>query len=158
MNAQDPPTSSGSRIRQVEAIAHGSVVDHIPGSATLKVAQLLAGAEDQVFVGMNLRSSRSGRKGVVKIANRELDQRQLSWLALIAPEATVSIIRDYEVVRKFAVPAPDRFENVARCSNPNCVTSHERWPTRFLVVGRQPLTVRCHFCERSFAAADLALL
>lgn len=94
MNEQDPPTGHASRIRQVEAIAHGTVIDHIPSVVTLKVAQLLADSSDQVFVGMNLRSSRSGRKGVLKIANRELDQRQLSCLALIAPEATVSIIRD----------------------------------------------------------------
>lgn len=158
MSPQDPPTGQSSRVRQVEAIAHGTVVDHIPASMTLKVAQILTSTEDQVFVGMNLRSGRVGRKGVVKIANRELDQRQLSCLALLAPEATVSIIRDYAVVSKFEVPAPERFDGVARCSNPNCITIHERWQSRFHVVGRQPLTVRCHYCERSFAGADLALL
>jgi aspartate carbamoyltransferase regulatory subunit len=106
---------------------------------------------------MNLRSNRAGRKGVVKVANREIDPRTLSYLALIAPEATVSIIRDYTVVRKYPIPIPELFEGVARCANPNCVTNHERWPTRFSVVVRQPLTVRCHFCERSFLAAELAL-
>jgi len=158
MNSSEPSTGSASRVRQVEAIANGTVVDHIPPAVTLKVAQLLAGINDQVFVGMNLRSGRSGRKGVVKIANRELDQRMTSCLALLAPEATVSIIRGYEVAEKFPVPVPERFVGIAKCANPNCVTAHERWPTRFLVTSRQPLMVRCHFCERSFAAADLALL
>ena len=77
----EPTTGSSTRIRHVEAISGGTVVDHIPVSSTLKVAQLLAGSTDQVFVGMNLRSARSGRKGVVKIAGRELDQRILSCLA-----------------------------------------------------------------------------
>ena len=158
MPPAEPPTGSSSRVRQVEAIANGTVIDHIPPTATLKVAQLIAGSSDQVFVGMNLRSARSGRKGVVKIANRELDPRTSSCLALIAPEATVSIIRGYDVVDKFPVPVPERFDGVAKCANPNCVTTHERWTTRFLVVGRQPLTVRCYFCERTFAGADLALL
>ncbi|MEK7412934.1 MAG: aspartate carbamoyltransferase regulatory subunit [Planctomycetota bacterium] len=154
----DPTTGTSSRVRQVEAIANGTVVDHIPALATLKIAQLLAGSSDQVFVGMNLRSNRGGRKGVVKIANRELDPRTLSCLALIAPEATVSIIRNYAVAEKFVVPVPDCFEGVAKCANPNCVTNHERWPSRFCVVSRLPLVVRCGYCERSFTGADLTLI
>ena len=56
------------------------------------------------------------------------------------------------------VPVPERFEGVAKCANPNCVTTHERWTTRFAVVQTEPLTVRCIYCERSFAATDLSLL
>ena len=154
----EPSTGTSTRIRHVEAISNGTVVDHIPATATLKVAQLLTGSEDQVFVGMNLRSARSGRKGVVKVAGRELDQRTLSCLALLAPGATVSIIRNYEVAEKVMVPVPERFEGIAKCANPNCVTTHERWTTRFAVVAKDPLVVRCIYCERSFAAADLNLL
>jgi aspartate carbamoyltransferase regulatory subunit len=153
-----PTTASSSRVRQVEAIANGTVVDHIPSAVTLKVASLLAGPSDQVFVGMNLRSARSGRKGVVKVAGREIDPRILSCLALIAPEATVSIIQDYTVVRKQPIIVPERFDGIAKCANPNCVTGHERWPTRFTVVSRSPLRVRCTYCERTFDGADLALL
>jgi len=156
--SNEPSTGSSTRVRQVEAISSGTVVDHIPAAATLKVAELLAGSTDQVFVGMNLRSSRVGRKGVVKIAGRELDQRTLSCLALIAPGATVSIIRDYEVSQKVQIPLPDRFEGVAKCANPNCITTHEHWTTRFAVVAASPLMVRCVYCERSFAASDLSLL
>lgn len=151
-------SDAAPRVRHVEAIADGTVVDHLPPAVTLKVAELLGTAHDQVFVGINLRSARLGRKGVVKIAGRELDQRTLSCLALIAPGATVSIIRGYAVVRKFPVPVPERFVQVARCANPNCVTNHEQWPTRFDVVAPQPLVVRCWYCERSFAAAELSLL
>lgn len=154
----DPPTSSNPRVRQVEAILHGTVIDHIPGHMTLKVANLLASETDQVSIGMNLRSARMGRKGVVKISGRELDARTLSRLALIAPSASVSIIRDTVVVRKFTVPMPKLFEDIARCANPNCVTNHERWTSRMEVVTPDPLTVCCIYCERSFPASDLALL
>jgi aspartate carbamoyltransferase regulatory subunit len=159
MSDQNQPiTASSSRIRQVEAIANGTVVDHIPPEMTLKVASLLARPVDQVFVGINLRSARSGRKGVVKVAGREIDPRLLSCLALIAPEATVSIIQDYTVVRKLPIAVPERFDGIARCANPNCITTHERWTTRFTVVGRSPLRVRCTYCERTFDGADLTLL
>lgn len=154
----DPPTSSNSRVRQVEAIVNGTVIDHIPGAMTLKVANLLARESDQVSIGMNLRSARMGRKGLVKISGRELDEATLSRLALIAPGASVSIIRDYQVVHKSTVPMPELFEDIARCANPNCVTNHERSVSRLAVVGREPLTVRCVYCERSFAATDITLI
>jgi aspartate carbamoyltransferase regulatory subunit len=150
--------SGPQKIRQVEAIANGTVIDHIPGHMTLKVAALLARADDQVFMGMNLRSSVLGRKGVVKISGRELSERSVSSLALIAPTATISIIRDYAVVSKNTVPVPNRFEDIARCANPNCVTNHEKWSTRLDVVAHSPLRVRCVYCERSFDAADLTLI
>ena len=158
MSATEPPSSAASRVRQVEAIANGTVIDHIPSDMTLKVARLLASDDDQVFIGMNLRSTRIGRKGVVKISNRELSAKAASCLALIAPSATLCIIRDYTVTAKHQVPTPAVFADVARCANPNCVTNHERWNTRFLVVTASPLRVRCEYCERSFAATDLTLL
>ncbi len=149
---------SDSRVRQVEAIAGGTVIDHIPAEMTLQVANLLTRGDDQVFIGMNLRSTRVGRKGVVKISGREVSGREASALALIAPSATVCIIRDYQVVSKRQVEVPPLFEDIARCANPNCVTNHERWPTRFAVVGPNPLRVRCAYCERSFDAGELTLL
>jgi aspartate carbamoyltransferase regulatory subunit len=152
-------SESGShRIRQVEAISNGTVIDHIPAHATLQVVDLVATPDDQVFVGMNLRSGRVGRKGVVKIANRELSDRSVSGLALIAPGATICIIRDYAVIAKHPVPVPSRFDDIARCANPNCVTNHEKWKTRMEVVGRAPLAVRCVYCERSFPATELTLI
>jgi aspartate carbamoyltransferase regulatory subunit len=154
----EPPTTTSHRVRQVEAIAHGTVIDHIPGARTLQVASLLTTPGDQVFIGMNLRSSRSQRKGVVKIAGRELDERTLSRLAMVAPSATVSIIRDYQVVAKSTVAMPACFEDIARCANPNCVTNHEKWSSRLAVIGQDPLMLRCVYCERSFAASDLSLL
>lgn len=154
----DPPTASSSRVRMVEAIANGTVIDHIPPEATLKVAAMLTKTGDQVFIGMNLRSGRIGRKGVVKISNREIDKRMASCLALVAPSATVCIIRDYAVAKKEQVELPPRFDDVARCANPNCVTNHEKWGTRFAVVSSNPLTVRCQYCERTFDSGDLALL
>jgi aspartate carbamoyltransferase regulatory subunit len=152
-------TDSGiHKVRQVEAISNGTVIDHIPAEVTLKLVDLLAKSDDQVFIGINLRSNHLARKGVVKFARRELELRELSALALIAPEATVSIIRDYTVISKGPVSLPERFENIARCANSNCVTNHERWPTRFSVVSTAPLLVRCDYCERNFVSAELTLL
>jgi aspartate carbamoyltransferase regulatory subunit len=154
----EPITASNSRVRQVEAIANGTVIDHIPAETTLRVAALVSAGGDQVFIGNNLRSTRLGRKGVVKISGRELGPRQFAGLALLAPSASVSVIRDYVVVSKSQVTVPDRFDGIARCANPNCITNHEQWTTRFQVVCSNPLTVRCCYCERSFDTGELNLL
>ena len=156
--SSEPVTASASRVRQVEALANGTVIDHIPSDMTLKVAHLLSDASDQVFIGMNLRSTRIGRKGVVKISNREIVGKAASSLALIAPSATICIIRDYAVVAKHQIATPAVFTDIARCANPNCVTNHEKCGTRFTVMSQNPLTVRCQYCERTFDAADLSLL
>ncbi|MDA3962235.1 MAG: aspartate carbamoyltransferase regulatory subunit [Planctomycetota bacterium] len=145
------------RTMQVEAIDHGTVVDHIPSAVTLRVAELIAEDGDQVFIGVNLKSKKVGNKGVVKIASRELRPATLSRLALLAPHATMCIIRDYQVVAKDPIPVPDSFTDIALCPNANCVTNHERWPTQFDVLSQRPLQVRCLHCERDFPASELAI-
>lgn len=145
------------RTMQVEAIEHGTVIDHIPSEVTLRVAELISERGDQIFIGINLRSGKVGLKGVVKIANKELTADVLSRLALLAPRATMVLIRDYQVVEKRPIPVPAAFRAIARCPNTNCVTNHERWPTEFHVLGERPLHVRCHHCERDFPADELTL-
>ena len=146
------------RVRQVEAIENGTVIDHIPNHATLKVAQVLAGDEDRLFIGNNLPSKQLGHKGVVKIAGRELSSEDISRLAIIAPEATISFIRNYKVVGKQQIPVPDRFKALAQCLNPNCVTNHEPCATDFKVIEGSPLRVTCSYCERHFDGRELTLL
>lgn len=142
------------RVKQVEAIAHGTVIDHIPPEATLRVARLLARPNDQVFIGINLRSEKMGTKGVVKIAERELDPATISRLAITAPAATMCIIRDYQVVQKGPIPVPDTLREVCRCPNPNCITNHERCATHF---DRDEQRLwRCAYCERHFPTTELA--
>lgn len=145
------------RTRQVEAIAHGTVIDHLPPEHTLKAATVLALPEDQIFIGMNFISKKGVAKGVIKIAGRELNQTSLSQLALMAPEATINIIRDYKVISKQVISIPTSFDNIARCSNPNCITNFQSCMTKFEVINQKPLSVRCFHCERSFLADSLQL-
>lgn len=144
--------------QQVEAIAQGTVIDHIPPHCTLKIAELLAGPEDQVTIGVNFRSRRAGRKGVIKIATKELSGQSLARIALLAPRASINIIRDYDVVEKTVITIPERFTDIARCANPNCVTNHEEWMTEFLVIDTEPLVVQCLHCERLWRGDELAII
>ena len=88
---------------RVSKIENGTVIDHIAGGQALNVLAILGidGTRGEaVSIGMNVPSDRLGRKDVVKVEDRELSQSELDVLSLIAPAATINIIRGYDVVEK----------------------------------------------------------
>lgn len=135
---------------KAQKIGHGTVIDHIDAGDAWKVVQLLGLAESKgtVFLLSNIDSKTYGKKDIVKIENREICKDEVDKIALVAPHATVNIIRDYEVKKKFSVAIPDVIEGILRCTNPNCVTNKEPVAGRFVVQNKNPLTIRCYFCER----------
>jgi len=133
---------------RVSKIESGTVIDHIPGGQALNVLALLGidGSTDEaVSVAMNVPSDRLGRKDVVKVENRELSEAELDVLSLIAPEATINIIRAYDVVEKKRVERPERVVGALACRNRECITNtNEPVDAKFEVL---PEGVRCEYCE-----------
>lgn len=145
---------------KVKRIESGTVIDHIPPGQALNVLKILGirgGSDAVVSMVMNVESHKgSGRKDIVKIENRELAPSELDQIALIAPEATVNIIRDYTVVEKHEVVLPRVVMGVLRCANPNCISNtSEPIVSEFVVESEQPVVVRCVYCERKLSG-DLA--
>ncbi len=87
---------------QVEAIKHGTVIDHIPGQIGFKLLSLfkLTETDQRITIGLNLPSGEMGHKDLIKIENTFLSEDQVDQLALYAPQATVNRIDNYEVVGK----------------------------------------------------------
>lgn len=144
----------------VAALCNGTVIDRIPSHALFKAVQLL-GIEDMpnaVTIGNNLDSAKLGKKGIIKVADLEVDQNTLNRIALIAPNAVVNTIRDFTVVDKSEVELPDEIVGIVRCNNPKCISNHEPMPTRFCVVSRNPVEIRCHYCNHSVAGDKAALI
>ena len=139
--------SDADRELRVSKIKSGTVIDHIAGGQALNVLALLGidgSGGEAVSVAMNVPSDRLGHKDVVKVESRELSQDELDVLALIAPDATINIIRDYEVVEKNRVDRPDRVVGVLRCPNRDGITrTDEPVASRFSVL---PDGVRCEYC------------
>ena len=113
--------------------------------------------EDKITIGNNLRSEKLGTKGVLKIADRYLQPEELNKLAIIAPNAHISIIKDYQVVEKVRLDIPEEIVDVLQCLNPMCVTNKERIATRFHLMDREKGTVKCHYCERVINREDCIL-
>lgn len=141
----------------VSAIKDGSVIDHIDSKSTLKVADILniQNEEQVVLVGMNLTSKFLGKKGIIKIGGKIIDQKEVNKIALVAPNATVNIIKDYEVVKKFKVVVPDIIEGIVKCFNPNCVSNDHNIQAKLHVINKNPIKLRCHYCERIMSANDI---
>ncbi|MFB6223791.1 MAG: aspartate carbamoyltransferase regulatory subunit [Haloarcula sp.] len=133
---------------RVSKIQNGTVIDHIAGGQALNVLAILGidgTSGDSVSVAMNMSSDRLGQKDVVKVEGRELSQNEVDVLSLIAPAATINIIRDYEVVEKRRVERPSVVEGVLECPNRNCITTEdEPVDSRFAVADDG---VRCEYCD-----------
>ena len=136
----------------VEAIRSGTVVDHIPAERTLQVVELLTEVKDCYFMGVNLHSTSAGKKGIIKLVNRRLNEQDLVILAALAPEATVNVIEDYEIIEKKHLTIPHEVIGLFVCPNSRCITNHEAIVTRFKL-GKSEHT--CQYCERSFAVHRL---
>lgn len=137
---------------RVRPIKNGTVIDHIEGGQALNVLKILgiSGTTDYtVSVAMNVDSKRLGKKDIVKVENRELEEAEVDKIALIAPEATINIVRDYEVVEKYEVDLPSLIEGVVRCQNPSCISNtQEPIKSRMLVKAKNPVLLRCIYCEQ----------
>lgn len=143
---------------KVKPIKNGTVIDHISANKALKVLKILGlpSPETNVTLTMNVESSQMGSKDIVKIEGRELASREVDEIALIAPRATINIIRDYEIVGKGKVNLLDEINNILTCSNPNCITNTaEPVHTRFIVLNKHPLILRCYYCERILDQNDV---
>ena len=135
----------------VSALENGTVLDHIPAENVYKALDLLnlKGLESQITIGINLASKLHGKKGIIKIADKFFEAEELNKLALIAPKATVNVIRDFKVVEKMTLETPEEVVGIAKCRNPKCVTNHQPIKTRFkTVIENDKISLKCHYCEK----------
>ena len=134
----------------VSAIKDGTVIDHIPTKALFKVIQILKLDEfkNMVTFGNNLDSKAMGSKAIVKIANRFFEDEEVNKIALVAPNAKLNIIRNYEVVEKRVVQIPEQVNGIVRCFNPKCITNSEKVVTKFQIINEKPIEMKCFYCEK----------
>ena len=141
---------------KVTALKQGTVIDHIPGGEVFKVFQILnlENYNRGLRIGVNMNSKKYGKKDLLKIEDRELTRDEANKLALIAPDATINIIKNWTVVQKIKVSIPDVVTGI-RCANPRCITRHDRTKTKFTVLDKKQLKVRCRYCEHVFEREDV---
>lgn len=144
---------------RVSKIKDGTVIDHITGGHALDVAKILGIAERRagvITIAMNVPSKRLGHKDMVKIEGRFLIGAEVDKIALLAPKATINIVKDYKVVEKQRVKLPEAIGGIVRCDNPSCISnSNEPVQTRFYVQKAEPLRLKCHYCGHIMEKEDV---
>lgn len=142
----------------VNPIENGTVLDHLPPGTAMKIAQMLGLHQGfVVIIGQNLRSTKYGKKDLLKVENRFLTMEECSRIALLAPDATVNIISNFAIQEKRKVAVPDIVEGVALCANSNCITNKEGVPPRLHTLCRSPTVFTCHYCGFEVKGEDLKL-
>lgn len=147
----------------VAAIRNGTVIDHITPGQALAIVQLLNLAQDgkRITLGLNLPSQTQQNKDLIKVEDWELTPAEADRIAILSPNATINIIQDYEVAKKFKVSLPETIANIFRCPNPRCISNHEAIASHFFVKSHsQKILLQCRFCRKSFSqsAPELSLI
>ncbi|MGA7692827.1 MAG: aspartate carbamoyltransferase regulatory subunit [Nitrososphaeraceae archaeon] len=143
----------------VRRIKDGTVVDHIENGKALIVLRVLdiTGREGNVVtVALNVPSSKHVKKDIIKVENKFLEKVETDKLALIAPHATINIIRDYKLVEKRKINLPDSIIGIFDCPNLNCVTnSEEDISSTIDIIDKEKILLRCKYCARTITIDEL---
>lgn len=142
-----------SKTLSVSAIENGTVIDHINSGQAIRIIHLLGLLEKKhkVTIGLNLPSKLMKLKDLIKIENHILTNEEANEITIFAPEATINIIKNFEVVNKIITTLPPSICDAFVCPNPVCVTHTEPVESFFLIEaeGNQVKLV-CKFCEKIF--------
>lgn len=145
MSAAGSGENEGLLVRRIK---NGTVIDHIAGGEALNVVKILGitgTTQEALSIATNVPSHDMGKKDIVKLSNRELSKEEVDRIALISPNATINIIRNFKVCEKKGVETPTLIEGVVRCPNPGCISNtNEPIRSRFKV---QPAGLRCCYCD-----------
>lgn len=137
----------------VRRISEGTVIDHIDEGRGLQVLSALGmdrGGGGLITIALNVPSGKYTKKDIIKVEGRFLKDDDTNKLAVIAPRATVNIIRDYKLAEKRRVSLPNEIGRIFRCTNPECITNSEREHIESVmdVMDREGLVLKCRYCTR----------
>lgn len=139
--------------KQIQFIGNGTVIDHIKSGEALKVLEvlnltsLIKEGKIKVMIGCNFESEHHHTKDFIKISNGFLEPKDLNRISLLSPNATISVIRNYNIVEKYRVNLEREFNDILLCPNPSCITNFEKIPTRFSIYEGGSGIFECHYCE-----------
>ena len=145
---------------QVAALENGTAIDHIPTAAVFNVVTLLQlqKLNNRITIGNNLKSSKMGAKGIIKVSDKFFREDEINRIALVAPNVNLNIIKRFEVVEKKKVILPDEIIEIVRCNNPKCITNNEPMKTRFHVIDKEKVELQCHYCELKIKKEEVVLI
>ena len=144
----------------VRRIKNGSVIDHIESGKAFLVLKALniTGREGNVItVALNVPSNKYEKKDIIKVENRYLKPDETNKLSLIAPHATINIIKEYKLAEKRKILSPDYITGIFKCPNLRCVTNGENIKSVIEIMDKNKMILRCKYCGRILSIDELII-
>ncbi len=145
----------------VRKIEEGIVIDHVPSSMGYHILALIGLDKTHRFVLIsNVESKKLGKKDIIKVENWFPEKRELEIIAIVAPSATVNVIKNWKVVEKFQLSPPERIVGLVKCPNPRCITNDEQENKFMRTVferfdGDGDIFYSCRYCDIILNKSDL---
>jgi aspartate carbamoyltransferase regulatory subunit len=143
----------------VRRIKEGTVIDHIDEGKGLQILNALRidGKDGSLItIALNVPSGKFKKKDIIKVENKFLKDDDTNKLAVIAPKATINMIKDYKLVEKRRVALPNEIDRIFRCSNPDCITnSSEHIESVMDVIDKEGHVLKCRYCSRVLDVNEL---
>ena len=136
----------------VRRIKEGTVIDHIDEGKGLQVLNALRidGKDGGLItIALNVPSGKFKKKDIIKVENKFLKDDDTNKLAVIAPKATINMIKEYKLVEKRRVSLPNEIDRIFRCSNPDCITNSTEYIESVMdVIDKEGRVLKCRYCSR----------
>ena len=85
-----------------------------------------------------------------------MEKKETDKLALIAPKATINIIKNYNLVEKRRIQLPDKIIGFFKCPNLRCITNTEEGlKSKIEIIDKITLRLKCQYCARSITTKEL---
>ena len=143
----------------VRRIKEGTVIDHIDegkGLQVLNALQIDGRDGGMITIALNVPSGKFKKKDIIKVENKFLKDDDTNKLAVIAPKATINMIKEYKLVEKRRVSLPNEIDRIFRCSNPDCITnSTEHIESVMDVMNKERMVLKCRYCARVLDVNEL---
>ena len=143
----------------VRRIKEGTVIDHIDegkGLQVLNALQIDGRDGGMITIALNVPSGKFKKKDIIKVENKFLKDDDTNKLAVIAPKATINMIKEYKLVEKRRVSLPNEIDRIFRCSNPDCITnSTEHIESVMDVMNKEGMVLKCRYCARVLDVNEL---
>jgi aspartate carbamoyltransferase regulatory subunit len=144
---------------KIERINKGTVIDHIDARYALTILNLtgLDESTNLITIGINVPSKKYGKKDIIKIEGVFLNETQMQQISILSPNATISLIDNYNVIEKKKVKIPPIIKKLIRCINKTCITNSQKEPidTEFIVLKEKPLKIQCLYCDRIYKLDEI---
>ena len=99
----------------VRRIKEGTVIDHIDegkGLQVLNALQIDGKDGSLITIALNVPSGKFKKKDIIKVENKFLKDDDTNKIAVIAPAATINMIKEYKLVEKRRVSLPNEIDRI----------------------------------------------